>query len=50
MPPVNDVERTGAKGVTVAWKKQRKPIDLKLREGDPERLWDVTERCLEPFR
>lgn len=47
---LNDVERSGAKGVTYAWKKRRKPVDLELREGDSEHLWSITDRCLEPYR
>ena len=45
----NEAARTGARGVTYAWKKQRAPLDLKLQDGDPGRVWEVTKTCLASF-
>lgn len=46
---MSQVTEKGARGETYAWKRQRKPLYLKLQQGDQQRLWEVTATCLAPF-
>ena len=43
------VGSSGAKAVTYAWRKQRKPLDMKAQPGDAQRLWSVTEELLKEY-
>jgi retinol dehydrogenase 12 len=43
------VDATAAKGETFAWRKQRKPLDLKMQPGEAERVWSLTMDLLEPY-
>lgn len=46
---MGDVSRTGKKGVTYAWRRQRDSLDLKLLPGDAQRLSDLTQELLRPY-
>lgn len=46
---MEDVASSGAQGVTYAWSKRSKPLNLKLQPGDGERLWNATAELLRPF-